>query len=171
MDLRDYIRDIPDFPKPGIIFKDITPLLADAAAMKHCITQIEQLVAGKKIDKIAGIEARGFIIAVPLAIQMGVGFIPIRKAGKLPSATVKMEYALEYGKAQIEIHEDACQPGENVLIADDLLATGGTMAAAARLVEQIGGKVVGCAFLIELAFLGGRNMLPDRDLHSLIVVD
>lgn len=171
MDLEDYIRDVPDFPNPGIVFKDITPLLNDAAALQYCITEIEQRVAGQKIDKIAGIESRGFIFAVPLAVQMGIGFIPIRKQGKLPCQTQKVEYNLEYGSAVIEIHQDACKEAETVLIVDDLLATGGTMVAAVKLVEKIGGRVAGCAFVIELAFLNGRNSLPNMNLHSLVIID
>jgi adenine phosphoribosyltransferase len=168
MDLRACIRDVPDFPKPGIIFKDITTLLKDKAALKHVIDTLATHYQGKKIDQIVAIESRGFIFGSALAYQLGTGFVPVRKPNKLPSAKERVEYALEYGTDCIEIHADALEPGQNALIIDDLLATGGTAAAAATLVEKLGARVAGFGFIIELSFLDGRSRLPGYDIHSLI---
>ena len=166
--LRERIRDIPDFPKPGIVFKDITPLLADREAFSTVIDAIVVHYGRGNIDKVVGIEARGFIIASPVAYHMGAGFVPMRKAGKLPWESVGESYTLEYGEETLEIHTDAIRPGERVAIVDDVLATGGTAEAAARLVSKLGGKVEGLAFVIELGFLAGRERLAGYDLFSLI---
>jgi len=156
MDLASFLRDVPDFPKPGILFKDITPMLASPEAMQAATDQLAALDFGK-VDKIAAIESRGFLFGVPLAMRLGVGFVPIRKPGKLPWKTNRVEYELEYGTDAVEIHQDAIQQGERVLLVDDLLATGGTMGAAVELVEACGGEVAACAFVIELMFLKGRE--------------
>ena len=166
--VKDLIRDIPDFPQPGIVFKDITPLLADDAAFSSVIDLIVVHYGRGAVDKVVGIEARGFILASPVAYHFGAGFVPVRKAGKLPWNTQRQEYALEYGTATLEVHTDAIAPGERVLIVDDVLATGGTAQATAALVEGLGGKVIGIATLIELGFLNGRERLPAYDLFSLI---
>ncbi|MDP2659182.1 MAG: adenine phosphoribosyltransferase [Dehalococcoidia bacterium] len=168
MRLQDKIRDIPDFPEKGIIFKDITPLIGDPEGFKATIDQLAAACKGKSVGSIVALESRGFIFGAPLAYHLGVGFVPVRKQGKLPAETFKMEYSLEYGTNVVEIHRDALKPGERVLIVDDLLATGGTAAAAARLVEQVGAVVAGFVFVIELAFLNGREKLPDYDVVSLI---
>lgn len=168
MDLKDSIRVIPDFPQQGISFKDITTLLKDGEAYRQAINEIKALVAHLQIDVIAGPEARGFVIGAPLAYAMGVGFVPIRKSGKLPYETIEVGYDLEYGKDTLAVHTDAIKPGQNVLIADDLLATGGTIATSVSLVEQLGGKVVGAAFLIELVELAGRNKLSGIEIISLL---
>ena len=171
MDLASFLRDVPDFPKPGILFKDITPMLASPEAMQAATDQLAALDLGQ-VDKIAGIESRGFLFGVPLAMKLGIGFVPIRKPGKLPAQTRRVEYALEYGTDAIEIHEDAVAAGERVLIVDDLLATGGTMGAAAELVQACGGEVAGCAFVIELAFLQGRSAkLAGHRCASLITIE
>jgi adenine phosphoribosyltransferase len=162
------VRDIPDFPKEGVVFKDITPLLADELAFSTVIDLIVVHFGRGKVDKVVGIEARGFILASPVAYHFGAGFVPVRKAGKLPWETEAAEYELEYGSATLEIHRDAVAAGERVLIVDDVLATGGTARATAKLVEQIGGKVVGIACLIELGFLHGRDKLEGYDLFTLI---
>lgn len=164
------MRDVPDFPKPGIVFKDITPLLADARAFAATVDALAGQVStrGLTVDKVVGIEARGFIFAAPLARALGAGFVPMRKAGKLPWRTEAEEYALEYGFDRLEIHADGVTPGEQVLIADDVLATGGTAAAAVRLVERAGAVVGGLAFVIELAFLGGRSQLGTLDATALL---
>ncbi len=162
------IRDVPDFPQPGIVFKDITPLLADENAFSSVIDLIVVHYGRGNVDKVVGIEARGFILASPVAYHFGAGFVPVRKEGKLPWESEKEEYALEYGTATLEIHKDAIRPGERVLIVDDVLATGGTASATARLVEGLGGKVVGIACLIELTFLEGRKALGDYEFFSLI---
>ena len=166
--LKDHIRDIPDFPKPGIVFKDITPLLADVDAFRFAVDALCDHFSGQPVDKVLGIEARGFIIAAPVAYRFGCGFVPVRKAGKLPWDVEKQEYVLEYGTDLLEIHKDAVAPGERALIVDDVLATGGTASAAVRLVEQLGGQVAGLGFVIELGFLGGRGKLGDHDMVSLI---
>jgi adenine phosphoribosyltransferase len=171
LDLEPFIRDVPDFPKPGIIFKDITPLLADAAALKATADALAEPYDAGGVDVVAGIESRGFIFGPMVAERLGAGFVPVRKKGKLPAEKRSASYDLEYGSETIEIHADAVSPGQNVLIVDDLLATGGTMAAACDLVEQLGGQVVGIAFLIELGFLHGRDKLPGRDIHTLISVE
>jgi adenine phosphoribosyltransferase len=166
--IRSLIRDIPDFPQAGIVFKDITPLLGDENAFSSVIDLIVVHYGRGNIDKVAGIEARGFILASPVAYHFGAGFVPVRKQGKLPWESEHEEYALEYGTAALEIHKDAITPGERVLIVDDVLATGGTARATARLVERLGGKVIGIACLIELAFLHGRDKLEGYDFFSLI---
>jgi adenine phosphoribosyltransferase len=162
------IRDVPDFPEPGIVFKDITPVLADPMAFSTIIDLMVVHFGRGNVDKVVGIEARGFILGAPVAYHFGAGVIPVRKKGKLPHDTINEEYALEYGTAALEIHKDAVQPGERVLIVDDVLATGGTAKAAATLVERIGGKVCGIATLIELDFLHGRDKLKNYDLFTLI---
>jgi adenine phosphoribosyltransferase len=159
---------VPDFPQPGIVFKDITPLLADENAFSSVIDLIVVHYGRGNIDKVVGIEARGFILASPVAYHFGAGFVPVRKSGKLPWETEREEYALEYGTATLEIHQDSVRPGERVLIVDDVLATGGTARATARLVERLGGKVVGIACLIELTFLDGRKALEGYDFFSLM---
>ncbi len=166
--VKSLIRDIPDFPQPGIVFKDITPLLADEDAFSSVIDLIVVHYGRGNIDKVVGIEARGFILASPVAYHFGAGFVPVRKAGKLPWKTEREEYALEYGTAVLEVHTDAIRPGERVLIVDDVLATGGTAAATARLVERLGGKVTGISCLVELEFLKGRVNLAGYDFFSLI---
>jgi adenine phosphoribosyltransferase len=166
--LKGYVRDVPDFPQPGVLFKDITPLLADVVAFSSVIDLIVVAFGRGNMDKVCGIEARGFILASPVAYHAGAGFFPIRKQGKLPGETVSESYALEYGEATLEVHSDAVDPGDRVLIVDDVIATGGTAAAAARLVERLGGTVAGIACLIELEFLGGRKMLDGYDLFSLV---
>ena len=165
------IRDIPDWPRPGVTFKDITPLLADPYAFAYVIDNLAAPFAGEPVSKVLGIEARGFVVGAPLARRFNAGFVPVRKAGKLPWRIEREEYELEYGTDLLEIHADAVHPGERVLIADDVLATGGTAAATIRLVERLGGVVIGCAFLLELGFLQGRNRLVDQDVHSLVMYD
>ena len=169
--LKDHIRDIADFPRAGVVFKDITPLLADVDAFRFAVDAIADHFAGQTVDKVLGVEARGFIIAAPVAYRFGAGFVPVRKAGKLPWQVEKEEYVLEYGTDLLEIHQDAVDPGERVLVVDDVLATGGTAAASVRLVERLGGEIVGLGFVIELAFLGGRNKLPGCDALSLITYE
>jgi adenine phosphoribosyltransferase len=167
MDLSTYLRDVPDFPKPGILFKDITPLLAAPAAMKAAIAQLAAMDFGA-LDRVAAIESRGFLFGAPLALQLGKPFVPIRKPGKLPWKTNRIDYVLEYGTDAVEIHKDGVHRGERVLLVDDLLATGGTMGAACRLIEACGGTVAGCAFVVELAFLKGRDRLQGTRVASLI---
>jgi adenine phosphoribosyltransferase len=171
MDLEKYIRDIPDFPTKGIIFKDITPLLADPGALDEAVRRLAEPYEGTGVECVAAVESRGFIFGAAVARQLGAGFVPIRKPGKLPHETVSKEYSLEYGTDAVEIHTDAVSPGSKVLMVDDLLATGGTMAAACELVASLGGRIVGIAFLIELGFLNGRAKLPGYDLHTLIRVE
>lgn len=168
MNFKEYIRVIENFPQPGISFKDITTLLANGPAYRQVIEELARMLEGKQIDLIAGPEARGFVIGAPLAVKLGVGFVPIRKSGKLPGATIEADYALEYGKDKLAMHNDAIQPGQKVLIADDLLATGGTIATSMNLVRQLGGEVVGAAFLIELLELDGRGKLDGVDVISLV---
>ena len=166
--IRGLIRDVPDFPEPGVVFKDITPVLADPIAFSTITDLIVVHFGRGNIDKVVGIEARGFILASPVAYHFGAGFVPIRKKGKLPWDSVGEEYDLEYGTATLELHRDAVAVGERVLIVDDVLATGGTAAAAASLIEQIGGRVVGISCMIELDFLHGRDKLPGYDIFSLL---
>ena len=166
--LKALVRDVPDFPQEGIVFKDITPLLADPIAFSTVIDLIVVHFGRGNVDKVVGIEARGFILASPVAYHFGAGFVPVRKKDKLPWETESADYVLEYGMATLEVHRDAVTPGERVLIVDDVLATGGTAAATAQLVERIGGKVIGIACLIELGFLNGRDKLEGHDLFSLI---
>ncbi|WAA10271.1 adenine phosphoribosyltransferase [Fervidibacillus albus] len=168
MDLKQYVAIVHDFPKKGIEFKDITPLMNDGEAFKYATEQIVEYAKEKDIDIVVGPEARGFIIGCPVAFALGVGFSPVRKEGKLPRETVKVEYGLEYGKDVLTIHKDAIKPGQKVLIIDDLLATGGTIDATIKLVEQLGGIVVGCAFLIELTYLNGREKLNGYDIKALM---
>lgn len=168
MDLKSYIRDVPDFPKPGILFKDITPLLADPAAFGEAIARLSAHYATTPIDAIAAAEARGFLVAAPMALQLRKPLIPLRKPGKLPYKTSSYKYDLEYGSAELQMHIDSIQPGDRVLLVDDVLATGGTMAAAAQLVQQAGGQVAGCCFLIALSFLEGHKKFADYGLFSLI---
>lgn len=165
--IESYIRDVPDFPKPGILFKDITPLLQSAEGLALTISGLSKLVDPKSFEIVVGIESRGFIFGTAVAHNLKKGFVPIRKPGKLPWKTAAESYQLEYGSDKIEIHVDALRPGQGVLLVDDLLATGGTMEAALRLVRRIGGKPVGCAFVIELGFLGGRKRI-DAPVHSLV---
>jgi adenine phosphoribosyltransferase len=168
MNLDDYIRDIPDFPKPGIMFKDITPLLRDPAAFAHSIAELRSAVSDLTCDAIIGIESRGFVFGAALALAMDVGFIPVRKPGKLPHDTLSQEYSLEYGTDTVEIHRDAVQPGESLLIVDDLIATGGTAAATCDLVEQLGGRVAGLACVISLDFIPWAERLGDRETRILL---
>ncbi len=168
MDLKNFIRDIPDFPSPGILFRDITPLLRDSLAFKYVIDSMFQQFRADRLDAIVAVESRGFLFGAPLAYQMGKPLIPVRKQGKLPFKTHKVEYLLEYGSSKMEVHIDAVHPGERVLILDDLLATGGTLAAAARLVEMSGGKVDKIGTIIELTGLKGRDLLKDYDIFSLV---
>jgi len=168
MKLEDKIRDVPDFPKKGIVFKDITPLLQDAAAFKHAIDLLTEKYRDKEIDVVVAAEARGFILGAPLAYNLGVGFVPVRKPVKLPAECLTAEYALEYGVDSLQMHRDAIAPGQKVLIIDDLLATGGTVGANVELVEKLGGEVAGIAFLIELTFLNGRGKLKNYEVTSLI---
>jgi adenine phosphoribosyltransferase len=171
VDLRARIRDIPDFPKPGILFKDITPLLLDADALRSAVRDLADWVRPREVDYVVAAEARGFILGAALAIELGAGFVPARKPGKLPSEVVSAEYILEYGVDALELHADALSDGARVLIHDDLLATGGTAAALAELVESLGGTVAGFAFLVELEFLEGRRRLDGYDVHALISYD
>ena len=165
--LKEFIRDIPDFPKPGVVFKDITPLLADKKAFAYTIDSIAHHFDRDEIDKVLGIEARGFMVAAPLAYRFTAGLIPVRKKGKLPWSVESQTYELEYGDDQLEIHKDAISPGERILVVDDVLATGGTALATAHLTERCGGKVAGFAMIMELAFLSGRARLADYELFSL----
>jgi adenine phosphoribosyltransferase len=169
--LKEHIRDIPDFPKAGVVFKDITPLLGNVEAFRFTIDALADHFSDRPVDKVLGIEARGFITAAPVAYRFGAGFVPVRKAGKLPWQIESEEYALEYGTDLLEIHRDAVLPGERALIIDDVMATGGTAAATVRLVEKLGGVVVGLGFIIELGFLGGRGKLAGYDAVSLITYD
>jgi adenine phosphoribosyltransferase len=163
-----HVRDVPDYPKPGVLFKDITPLLGDADAFGDVVEAMAATFG--PVDKVVGIEARGFILAAPVAYEIRAGFVPVRKQGKLPSATFTEEYELEYGSATLEVHQDAFAPGERVLIVDDVLATGGTARATASLIRRAGAQVVGVAVLMELSFLKGREAIPDLEVRSLLVV-
>ena len=170
-ELRGCVRDIADFPNPGVTFKDITPLLSNTDAFRTSIDLISAHFDGQRIDRVLGVEARGFIIAAPVAYKFGAAFVPVRKAGKLPWEIERVEYELEYGTDLLEIHRDALDPGDRVVIVDDVLATGGTAAATVRLVEKLGGSVAGLAFVIELEFLGGREKLEGHDVLSLITYE
>ncbi len=167
--VKDYIRTIVDFPHEGIMFRDVTTLFADPRGFRMCIDQLLHPFAGTQIDKVVGLEARGFIIGGAIAHQLSVGFVPIRKKGKLPGKTISEEYKLEYGEAIVEVHHDAIQAGEKVLVIDDLLATGGTAEAGIKLIERLGGDIVGCAFIVDLPELGGRKLLEGlgMDVHVL----
>jgi adenine phosphoribosyltransferase len=166
--LKQYIRNIPDYPQPGILFRDITPLLQDAMALRFTIETMANRYRSQQIDQVVGIESRGFIFGTPLAYLLGTGFVPVRKKGKLPSQVISVEYELEYGTNVLEIHTDSLQPGQRILVVDDLLATGGTTAGTVKLVEQLGAQVVSLAFLIELAGLEGRSRLPGQDVFALL---
>jgi adenine phosphoribosyltransferase len=168
MDLANYIRDIPDFPKPGILFKDITPLLAEPKAFRHAIHLMHEQYKDRRVDAVAAAEARGFLFAAPLAVLLEKPLIPLRKPGKLPYRTHALQYDLEYGSAELQVHIDGIASAARVLLIDDLLATGGTMHAGCRLVEKAGGQVAGCAFLVELTFLNGREKLRPHEVFSLI---
>jgi adenine phosphoribosyltransferase len=167
--VKDYIRTIPDFPHEGIMFRDVTTLFSDPRGLRLTIDQLLEPYVGQKIDKVIGLEARGFILGGAVAHQLGVGFVPVRKKGKLPGKTISQDYKLEYGEATVEIHEDALEAGERVLIVDDLLATGGTAVAGIKLVEKLGAQVVSCAFVVDLPELGGRKVLTDMglDVHTI----
>lgn len=171
IDLRSLIRDIPDFPTPGVAFKDITPLMADARALADGVRRLADYARPRDVDCVVAAEARGFLLGPALALELEAGFVLARKPGKLPYETVSAEYLLEYGAGQLELHSDAVASGKRVLVHDDLLATGGTAAALCELVEQLGGEVVGCGFLIELAYLDGRERLAPHDVHALITYD
>ena len=168
MDLAQYIRDIPDFPRPGILFKDITPLLAEPHAFQRAIDLMHDQYKGRQIDAVAAAEARGFLFAAPLALLLKKPLIPLRKPGKLPYRTYSLKYELEYGSAELHVHIDGVNTGAKVLLVDDLLATGGTMRAGCQLIEKAGGKVAGCAFLVELMFLQGREKLQGHEVFSLL---
>lgn len=168
-DLKKFIRDVPDFPKPGIIFKDITPMLGDPSALSAAVEFLTQPYRAAHIDLVVGAESRGFIFGTAVARNLSAGFVPIRKPGKLPRKSRRATYELEYGTDSLEVHEDAIRPGQRVLMIDDLLATGGTMAACCELVTSLKGQIVGVAFLIELGFLNGREKLRDKAVHSVIV--
>lgn len=169
MKIEDYIRTIPDFPEPGIMFRDVTTLFNDPRGFRMAIDMLLHPFAGERIDRVAGIEARGFILGGAIAHQLSVGFVPIRKKGKLPWKTIEQDYTLEYGTATVEVHEDALQKGERVLIVDDLIATGGTAEAGIKLIRQLGGTIAGCAFIVDLPDLGGRKRLEDLEapVHAL----
>ncbi|MHB2025834.1 MAG: adenine phosphoribosyltransferase [Elusimicrobiota bacterium] len=168
LDLRAFIKDVPDFPKKGIVFKDITPLLSDAKALAAAIERMAEPFAGRGIKLVAGIESRGFLLAAPVACRLGAGVALVRKKGKLPRKTLSVSYSLEYGEDVLEAHADAVPSGSNVLLVDDVLATGGTAEAACRLMEKLGGKIVGLSFLMELGFLSGREKLGGREILSLL---
>ncbi len=169
-DLRAAIRDVPGFPQPGILFRDLTPLLTDAALFARTLDALAEGYAGRGITRVAAIESRGFIFGAPVAERLGAGLVPVRKAGKLPYRTVRAAYTLEYGEAVLEMHEDAVRPGDRVLLVDDVLATGGTAAAALDLVERCAGVVVGTAFVLEITALGGAGRLGDREMRTLVRV-
>ena len=171
MALEDHIRDIPDFPKPGIVFKDITPLFLDAAALRETVDELVDYARQRDAQYVVSAEARGFVLGAAVAVQLDAGFVLARKPGKLPRPVASVEYALEYGVDSLEVHADAIRRGSRVLVHDDLLATGGTASALCRLVERAGGTVAGCAFVIELAFLGGREQLAGYDVRSLVRYD
>lgn len=166
--LKGRIRDVADFPGPGIVFRDLTPLLADPEALRFSVDTLSEAFAGRRVDKVVGIEARGFILAAPVAYRLGAGLVPVRKPGKLPWRTEAEEYALEYGVDRLEIHADAVEAGEQILVVDDVIATGGTARATARLVERLGATVAGLGFLVELTFLAGREKLEGYDVVSLV---
>ncbi|MBU1298264.1 MAG: adenine phosphoribosyltransferase [Bacteroidetes bacterium] len=169
--LKEKVRNVPDFPKKGIVFRDITTLLKDAQAFRAAVDLFIEKYKDKKIQKVVGIESRGYILGAALAYRLNAGFVPIRKPGKLPAETLREEYKLEYGTDAVEIHKDSINNGERILIHDDLLATGGTINAACKLVESLGGNIIGVSFLIELAFLNGRKLLNNYEIHSLITYD
>ena len=166
--LKGRIRDVADFPTPGIVFRDLTPLLGDPEALRFSIDALADAFEGRRVDKVIGVEARGFIVAAPVAYRLGAGFVPVRKPGKLPWRTASEQYALEYGVDSLEMHNDALQPGEDVLVVDDVIATGGTAKATTKLVERAGANVIGLGFLIELTYLAGREKLDGYDIVSLV---
>lgn len=168
LDLRSFIRDVPDFPQPGVLFRDITPLLQDAAAFRQVIDDFTAYLRPRRVEAIVGIESRGFLFGAPVAYNLGVPFVPVRKAGKLPAERMSVEYALEYGQGQLDIHADGLCPGQRAALVDDLLATGGTAEAAARLIEMLGAEVVSILFVVVLDDLGGMQRLAGRDVHALI---
>jgi adenine phosphoribosyltransferase len=169
--LKDLIREIPDWPRPGVSFKDITPLLDDPAGFQFVVAELAGRFEGRGVDRVLGVEARGFVFAAPIAYRYEVGFVPVRKAGKLPWEIEQEEYVLEYGTDLIEVHRDAIEPGDRVLVIDDVLATGGTASAVVRLAERMGAEVVGLGFMLELAFLEGRGKLADHDVVSLLTYE
>lgn len=171
LDLRDYIRDIPDHPKPGIVFRDLTPLFRDPAALEHALMVLAEWASEREVEYVVAAEARGFVLGGALAARVGAGFVPARKPGKLPREAISVEYELEYGLDALELHSDALPAGARVLVHDDLIATGGTAEAVCRLVESAGAQVAGCAFLVELAYLGGRERLGEREVLSLVSYD
>lgn len=168
MNLKDYIASIPNYPQEGVVFRDISPLMGDGAAYQEATNQIVTYAKERGAQMVVGPEARGFIIGCPVAYELGIGFAPARKKGKLPRETIEVDYGLEYGEATLTLHKDAIKPGQKVIICDDLLATGGTIAATIELVEQLGGEVVGCAFLVELNELNGRKKIEDYDILALM---
>jgi adenine phosphoribosyltransferase len=168
MDLKAYIRDVPDFPKPGILFRDLSPLVAHPDALRESVERLADFYRNERVTKVVGIESRGFVFGAPVAIRLGAGFVPVRKPGKLPRASIREAYDLEYGSAALELHEDAVQKGDRVLVVDDLIATGGTTAATVALVRRLGAEVVGCAFVVELLALGGRRRLDGVRAESLV---
>ncbi len=169
--LRGRIRDVADFPTAGIVFRDLTPLLGDVEALRFTVDALADAFAGRRVDKVVGIEARGFILAAPVAYRVGAGFVPVRKAGKLPWRTEFEEYALEYGVDRLEVHADAVAPGDQVVVVDDVIATGGTAQATVRLIERLGATVAGLAFAVELTFLAGREKLEGYDVVSLVTYE
>ncbi len=171
LDLRSFIRDVPDFPQPGVLFRDITPLLLDARAFRHAVDELTRHIAPLAPEAIVGVESRGFLFGAPVALNLGLPFVPVRKAGKLPSERMSVEFALEYGESQLDMHTDALRRGQQVVIVDDLLATGGTAKAATRLVELAGGHVRALAFLVELTCLGGRERLREFEVIALVQYD
>ena len=171
LDLRSYIRDIRDYPKPGIVFRDVTPLFLDPEALEHAVSLLALWASEQEVDYVVAAEARGFVLGGAVATRIGAGFIPARKPGKLPGEVASVDYALEYGVDALEVHRDALAGGARALVHDDLIATGGTAEALCRLIEEAGAVVAGCSFLVELAFLGGRARLGDRPIHSLVVYD
>jgi adenine phosphoribosyltransferase len=171
MDLKSYIRDVPDFPEAGVLFRDITPLLQSTEALRHVVGRLAERFEGADVDAVVGIESRGFLFAVPLALDRGVPLVPVRKPGKLPAARMTVEYSLEYGTGELDIHRDALERGQSAVIVDDVLATGGTALATAKLVEMLGARVSAIAFVVELAGLGGRAVLSDYDVFSLVVYE
>jgi adenine phosphoribosyltransferase len=168
--LRARLRDVPDFPKPGILFKDITPVLADADLFAETVAAMADPFRSRRVSHVAGIESRGFLLAAPIAVELGAGLVPIRKPGKLPGPTASRAYGLEYGSDRLELHQDACPDRSRILLVDDVLATGGTAEAAAALLEQVGGEVVGCAFLLAITALGGKRRLAGREIRTLLSV-
>ena len=170
MNLANHLRDVPDFPIPGILFRDITPLLRDPQALREAVIQMSEPWQGRGVDLVAAMEARGFMFGAAMAIRLGAGFVPVRKAGKLPAKTRSVSYTLEYREDVLHVHEDAVEPGQRVLVVDDVIATGGTASAVVDLVEQLGGEVVGVQFLVELADLEGRKLLVGRDVRAVITL-